>query len=112
MEAYVSRKLKEAFVSEGAVCWKISDRFRASRPDLLFAYHGETGFIETKVWPNTPTALQQLTLLELSAVGINAYEASYDKALKTITITHFVTRERMTFLKIKEAALWLLEQHT
>lgn len=109
-EAAVSKKLREDFVSLGAVSWKISDRFHASRPDILFAYHGEVCFIEMKIWPNQPTSLQIDTLNELAAMGIIAYQGSYDKVLKALTITNWITREQMTFLKIKEAAVWLLEQ--
>lgn len=111
-EAAVSTKLRVALASLGAVCWKVSDRFHASRPDLFFAFAGDTSFIEMKIWPNYPTAAQTDTLNELAAVGIVVYLGYYDKALKTYSVTDWITHEKVYFSTDKEAAKWLLEQRS
>lgn len=109
-EAAVSKKLRESFVSLGAVSWKISDRFHASRPDVFFAFRAECGFIEMKMWPAVPTSLQKDTLNELSAVGMRTYLGQYDKKLKTFKVTDWVTNEVNYFDSAREVATWLLEQ--
>lgn len=110
-ETSVSTKLRVALAALGAVAWKVSDRFHASRPDLFVAYQSEVFFIEMKIWPNQPTSLQRDTLNELSAVGILTYVGHYDVKLKTLSITNWVTLEKEYFYTYKEASVWLLEQH-
>lgn len=114
-ESYVSRKLRLALVSLGAVCWKTSDRFHASRPDLLLFKDGQCVAIEMKIHPNEPTALQELTLSELSAAGIMTYVIQYniDHHIKDLCyVMDFNTKIRYVQTNgIKELAKWLLTEH-
>lgn len=109
-ETQVSTKLRVALASLGAVCWKVSDRFHASRPDLFLAYQANTTFIEMKLWPEEPTPLQRDTLNELSAVGIETFVGKYDRKLKVLYIIDWITQEKMSFLSILEGAEWLLRR--
>lgn len=109
-EADVSTKLRKALVSLGAVSWKLSDRFHASRPDLFFAYEAQCAFIEMKLWPAIPTKLQADTLDELSAVGITTYVGQYLVKINTLNLINWVTRENQSFIDIRESAQWLLKQ--
>lgn len=109
-EADISKKVREAFVSLSAVCWKVSDRFHASRPDLMVAYHGKCAFIEMKIWPSIPTPLQAHTLSELSAVGIRMYVGQYDSKLKAFTMYEWGIKDKYYFDTAKEVAAWLLKQ--
>lgn len=109
-EANVSKKLREALVSLGAICWKTSDRFHASRPDLFIAYQVNCAFLEMKLWPNIPTDLQADTLDELSSVGVQTYVGRYDVKLKVLELRCWITNERHVFTDIKGGAAWLLEQ--
>lgn len=109
-EAAVSAKLRLALTALGAVAWKMSDRFHASRPDVWYAFEAGCGFIETKIWPNQPTPAQQDILSEVSAVGIQTYVGVYKKADKSFTLTDWVTKEEVRFNDIREAATWLLKQ--
>lgn len=108
-EASVSRKLREAAVSLGAVCWKTSDRFHASRPDLMVFYNGRNIPIEVKVYPNKLTPLQELTLTELYNVGLRVFVATYYPFNKTLLLTEFNYGGPPAFTNLKEAAAWLLK---
>lgn len=107
-EATVSRKLREALSSLGAVAWKVSDRFHASRPDLIVAWEGRFIAIEVKIEPNEPTGLQRLTLNDLVYVEAEVYVAYYHKTTKWIALTHLNYGHTCSFQDIKEAAKWLL----
>lgn len=109
-EAVVSKNLRQALVSLGAVCWKVSDRFHASRPDLMIAHRGKCAFLEMKIWPAIPTPLQAHTLSELQAVGIQMFVGQYDKQLKKFSVNRWGTIERHYFDHVKEVSQWLLEQ--
>lgn len=108
-EANVSRKLRVALASLGAVAWKMSDRFHASRPDIFFASGFSTGFIEMKIWPNVPTGLQEDTLNELSAVGVETYMGQYNPSMNVLTIADWMTKDTTSFTDIRKAAEWLLK---
>lgn len=112
-EADVSKKLREALASLGAVAWKMSDRFHASRPDLL-VFKDERGAIaiETKIFPNLPTALQKWTLVELMNAGVYTVVATYDKKSKELRITDIKHGTSVWFRDIKESAQWLLRQRS
>lgn len=111
-ESNVSTKLREALASLGAVVWKVSDRFHASRPDLLFFYNGVCGAIEVKVHPNKITKLQEHTLNDLYNQSIPTYVLTYFPMSKTILITMFNYGGPPAFHSIKEAAKWLSERHS
>jgi len=108
-EAQVSKKLRDALNElPNTVCWKISDRFNASRPDLIICHAGEFLAIETKVHPNRLTPLQQLTLDTLRKAGADTYVATYHKGTKLLSLLHEEYGHQITFKDIKDAALWLL----
>jgi len=114
-EAAVSRKLREQLVLDGALCWKICDRFHASRPDLLVLHSGVTGYIETKIYPATPTALQALTLADLRSHGAPVWALTYIKKTKMLVMNTVVTGVEYTglgyqFTDFKGLSKWLLEQ--
>lgn len=111
-EADVSTKLRVALASLGAVAWKVSDRFHASRPDLVICNKGGFIAIEVKIFPALPTELQKWTLVELHNAGAYVTIASYDKKTKNIRITEFSTGNSTTFTDIREAAPWLLRQRS
>lgn len=108
-ESYVSTKLRKAVEDLGAGCWKCSDRFHASRPDLAFFFRAECSFVEMKMGNNEPTPLQSDTLNYLSAVGIQTYVGQYYKDTKTLVIRDWITEESNSFKDIKDAAKWLLK---
>lgn len=108
-ESYVSTKLRTAVEDLGAICWKCSDRFHASRPDLAFFFKAECTFIEMKMEDNGPTPLQSDTLNHLSSVGIQTYVGNYYKDTKTLVLKDWITEESVSFKNIKEAAQWLLK---
>lgn len=110
-EAAVSKKLRDLLVSQGAMAWKMSDRFNASRPDLMFFYKGICGAIEVKVHPNKITKLQEHTLNELYNQSIATYVITYFPISKTTLITIFNYGGPPPFITIKEAAEWLLKQN-
>jgi hypothetical protein len=109
-EADVSAKLRVALCEFGAVAWKVSDRFHASRPDLVICHQGRFIAIETKMAPNSPTAAQTFTLTELVGAGAQVYVATYDKRDKTLAILSMYSGSLTSFKTIKEAAQWLLKQ--
>lgn len=109
-EADVSTKLRVALSEAGAVAWKVSDRFHASRPDLVICYGGRFIAIETKLAPNTPTDLQTYTLTDLAMHGAQVYVASYFKRDKKLALLEMVSGHVTSFTNIKEAAIWLLKQ--
>jgi len=111
LESKVSQKLRKEFVARGAVCWKMSDRFHASRPDLFVAYKGSVSFIETKVHPNTPTSLQKLTLNELYNVEMRTYIATYYDNCNTLKLEDGAGVQTL-FYDIREAVSWVLKQHS
>ena len=106
-EADVSSKLRTTLVEGGAVCWKICDRFHASRPDLLLLYKGVTGYFETKVHPGKLTPLQVLTLTDLASHGAPTWLGVYHKTTKHFEVTDIATGIVTTFKNHKELALWL-----
>ncbi len=110
LESAISTKLRKEMEALGAVVWKVSDRFHASRPDLLVFYDGRCMAIEVKVHPNKPTKLQEHTLIDLFNAGINAYVATYYPLTKTLLITYTNTLVGPTpFFDIRKAAQWLLQ---
>lgn len=112
-ESVVSAKLRKELVSLGAVSWKMSDRFHASRPDLLVAYNRITSFIEVKVYPNTTTKLQQVTLNELYNVGVPTYTLTYYPNSKSLIFVYGTGQVGSTpFFNYRQAAQWLLGQHS
>lgn len=108
-ESDVSRKVREALQADGAVCWKVSDHFHASRPDLLFIYKGITGYIETKMHPNKPTEMQTFTLVDIASHGAPTYWLSYHKVKRTLTLTDIIAGTEHTFTAYKELSSWLLK---
>lgn len=108
-EAAVSKKLREALVSLGAVCWKLSDRFHASRPDLIIINNGRTAFIEMKLWPSIPTTLQVHTLDELVENCAWTFLIQYDRATKTFHVQNWFSKEKVYHSSAKEVAKWLLK---
>jgi hypothetical protein len=110
-ESDVSTKLREQMAADGAVCWKHSDRFHASRPDLSFIWKGITGYVEVKVKPNKPTALQTYTLVDIAAHEAPAYLLEYDKKDKTLALTDISAGTMTTFTNYKELSAWLLRQN-
>lgn len=108
IETDVSRKLREALVSVGAVAWKTSDRFHAARPDLLVWYDGRSFAIEVKIHPNKPTDLQAHVLQELQGAGVTCYVATYTKISKTLTLLDLKTSEPAVFKDIRSAVQWVL----
>lgn len=111
-EANVSAKLRVALCTLGAVAWKVSDRFHASRPDLIVCHLGRFIAIETKMAPNKPTPAQTFTLTELVQTGAQVYVATYDKRDKTLAMLLLETGITTTFKTIKEAAEWTLKQNS
>lgn len=111
-EAKVSAKLKDELIKLGAIAWKLSDRFHASRPDLLVIHNGRFSAIETKIRPNKPTALQKLTLDELSKAGTATYIASYHKQIKRLSLLHRENGHEINFKSFAEAAQWLLRPNS
>jgi hypothetical protein len=109
-EADVSAKLRKALVSLGCVAWKVSDRFHASRPDLVACHNGRFIAIETKIYPNKPTTLQAFTLAELVAVCAIVYVVSYDKLSKALILTEVSTKDTTSFTDIRKAAQWVLRR--
>ena len=109
-EADVSSKLRVALSEAGAVAWKVSDRFHASRPDLVICYGGRFIAIETKMAPNIPTDLQTHTLTDLATHGAQVYVASYFKRDKKLALLDMVSGHVTSFTNIKEAALWIIKQ--
>lgn len=111
-EAAVSKRLREEFILNGAVAWKISDRFHASRPDLLIIKSIVTIYLEVKVHPNKITKLQEHTLEELWNSGAPTYTATYYPASKSLIYNNLDGTCSMPFFNLKEAALWLLKQNS
>ena len=110
-EAGISRKIREELLANGAVAWKMSDRFHASRPDLLFIYGGVTGYIEVKVYPRNPTPLQERTLNEIVAAGAPAYVVHYCFTPRIYTLKHINAGTTTVFPNHKELTAWLLRQN-
>jgi hypothetical protein len=108
-EAYVSRKLREALEDEGAVCWKLSDRFHAARPDLVSCFLGQFIAIETKILPNAPTKLQEAELVNLSTVDAWCYVVSYEKSSKYLHAYQLISDDTLATPNYKEMARWLLK---
>ncbi len=111
-EAAVSSKLRVALCAQGALCWKISDRFHSARPDLLLVSHGITSYIETKIYPNKPTQLQLLTLQQLSLQGAPAWVLTYNKQRKDYTLCAVATGTQTNFTDHRKMAVWLLEHNS
>lgn len=111
-EASVSTKLREALASLGAVAWKVSDRFHASRPDLLVLHNIVTIYVEVKVHPNNVTPAQQHTLDDLANHGAPCYVGTYFPNSKTFIFADMRGTSSMPFFKMKEAAAWLLKLHS
>lgn len=110
LESNVTKKLRDALVSLEAVVWKISDRFHASRPDLVVFYNGQCSFLEMKVHPGKLTSLQEHTLQELAKKDIPAYQGTYYPKTKLIEICRF--NDQLSYSgSIKECASWLLKQN-
>lgn len=107
-EADVSRKLREVLSTFGAVAWKISDRFHASRPDLVVCHLGRFITIETKIYPNKPTALQEHTMTELNNAEAYVVVATYNKESKWLTLLDYGTGHSVAFKDIRGAVQWLL----
>lgn len=111
-EANVSAKLRVALTELGAVAWKVSDRFHASRPDLVVCHQGRFIAIETKMAPNSPTEAQTFTLTELLQAGAQAYVATYSRRDKTLVLMSMYDGSFTSFKTIKEAAVWLLQRNS
>lgn len=108
-EADVSTKLRKSLSRFGAVAWKASDRFHASRPDVLVCFIGRFIAIETKIHPNQPTAMQKYTLLELAYAGADVYVASYKKHTKELTLYPIgVETDGFESQDFDEVAKWVL----
>lgn len=110
-EAGISRKIRDEMVVNGAVCWKMSDRFNSSRPDLLFVWRGITGYIEVKIYPRKTTPLQDKTLKELMEAGAPAYSLTYNFKIRKYTLTHINAGTTIVFSNHKELTAWLLQQN-
>lgn len=108
-EGYISTKLRTAIEGLGGVCWKTSDRFHASRPDLLFFYNGVCSVLEMKMYPNVPTNLQAYTLHQLVNVKIPTYVGNYNTNTKILWIEEWNTGVCIPFPDIRKAAEWLLK---
>jgi len=108
-ESVVSRKLRVALDEEGAVCWKMSDRFHAARPDLIACFLGQFIAIETKVHPNKPTLLQSYELQTLTFVEAWCYVVSYHPKEKQLVATQLLSCDTATFTDYKDCARWLLK---
>lgn len=85
----------------------MSDRFHASRPDLVLCYKGRYIAIEVKIDKAQPTALQKFTLLELKYAGAAVYILNYHKKTKVYVITS-LDGEVADFTDIKDGCSWLL----
>lgn len=109
-EAAVSTKLRKELENIGALVWKMSDRFHASRPDLLILHNIVTIYVEVKVHPNSLTPLQSLTLNELNNKGAPCYVGFYYPSSKSFIFTNIRGTCSMPFFSMKEAAQWLLKQ--
>lgn len=118
-ESDVSRKIREELVAGGAMALKLSDRFHASRPDILFVYQGVTGYIETKMHPEKPTPLQELTLQDLADHGAPTYVLWYvkkTKDYKVLAVKQTETfddkqQEVTSFADHRKLVEWLLKSH-
>jgi hypothetical protein len=108
-EAYVSRKLREALEDEGAVCWKLSDRFHAARPDLVSCFLGQFIAIETKIHPNKLTLLQERELASLALVDAWCYCVTYRPEFKLLVAVQHCSWDAASFSDYKECARWLLK---
>lgn len=108
-ESYVSLKLRLALTSLGAEAWKCSDRFHASRPDLLVFHNGKTIAVEAKIHPNKPTPLQDLTLNTLAYQKIDAYVLTYHKLDDEYILAKKLDSLSQRFKDIKAVAQWLLK---
>lgn len=106
-ESSVSAKLRVALVSLGAVVWKLSDRFHASRPDLLIFNAGKCIVAEVKIHPNKPTKLQEFTLTELYNVNIPTYVITYFPNSKSYLVNSYKSGPT-SFTDIRGVTQWLL----
>ncbi len=111
-EADVSRKIRLMLEELGAVCWKVSDRFHASRPDLVACHLGRYFAIESKIYPNKATAAQEHELNKIVQAGGAAYVATYNKVSKDLSILDKRTGEPAYFKDIRGAAQWVLRHRT
>ena len=107
-EANVSTKLRVELSKGGAKVWKVSDRFHASRPDLVMCYQGRYIAIETKITPNKPTKAQLQELYEIVAAEGEAYVCSYHKGTKRYSLLHVNHGHTICFVDYKGLCEWLL----
>ena len=108
-EADVSAKIRVKLVEYGAVAWKVSDRFHASRPDLIACYNGQFIAIETKIYPNAPTIAQDYILRELVKAGAQAYCIAYAKRTKLYLTTSYNSGETTSHSSTKDVVAWVLK---
>lgn len=111
-ESDVTRKLRVMLEELGAVVWKTSDRFHASRPDLVLCHLGRHITVEVKIYPNEPTPAQRHELEKLTQAGGIAYIASFNKLSKYITITDVKHGCSSCFADIRGCIQWLLRQRS
>jgi hypothetical protein len=108
-ESLVSRKLRIALNEEGAVCWKMSDRFHAARPDLIACFLGQFIAIETKIHPNKPTLLQAHELNTLVFVDAWCYVVTYHPVKKLLVAEQLLSGDSVVSQDYKEIARWILK---
>lgn len=107
-ESDVSAKVRIALGKQGAVCWKVSDRFHASRPDLVACYKGQFIAIEMKIYPNDPTLAQDFELKLLAGAGAWAYCVWYSKRTKIYFAKQYPDGQIATFESLEGLTEWLL----
>ena len=107
-EAYVTTKLKEALIDEGFEVWKVSDRFNASRPDLLMFREGMTVAIEVKIFPNKTTLLQDKTLSILTSKKIPSFIVTYNIKTKEFITEYIGSNSSPTILQKNETIKWII----
>lgn len=73
------RALKSSTALRNAVIFKHSDRFSAGIPDFSVTVNGNTLWVEVKMWPNTPTKLQEFYLKKLAASAVVVVAAKNGK---------------------------------
>lgn len=72
-------KVRGRLNKQGALVFKIVERFRSGIPDLIVIHNGRTSFVELKVYPNELSALQELTMTNIAQKGGFAFVATLMK---------------------------------
>ena len=106
-EADVSTKIRLALVTRGATAWKCSDRFHASRPDLIACYKGQFIALETKIYPKDPTLAQDFILKELARIGAWAYVVWYSIKQKIYFAKSYNSEATATHSSLEDMIEWL-----